>query len=444
MVKQKLNSSSKTLSKLRRMAETNPDIITSFVRRYQHCDEPQFFQYSTSIAVEKENKHQQHTLSGSGSSFFSDGIARIKCLAESFERYCSHIYRKDGFLWSSYKNLPDQGVSPKVFCPFSDRQLVLSGYEMFGYDENENFNWIEGFRYPSFKKTYLPAQLIYTSSVRDENERIIRFPISTGAAGGFDLESALYGGICEIVERDSFMIMYLNKTCRCKVDIDKIKDLKIQTIINKSKRYLLGIQVFDITSDLGIPSFMAIVVDQIGYGMAVSTGLKTDVDSRKAILGAMQEAFHTRSWIRSAVEEGEYDPKNINSKNITVMKERGAFWFSRERIKKLKYLLDLPVSSDYTKSIDMSKKGKKSLETILDILIKNQMEVYFKDLATLELKKHGFITVKVLIPQLQPVYFNEHFPYLGNKRIYEVPKKLGLVTKVPDFPDLNLYPHPFL
>lgn len=436
--------SNQTLKKLNEVINFEPPLIRNFVRRYQHCDEPQFYQYAASVLDGQRklaNPIYNHT--GSGFSFFSDKIARIKCLAESLERFCSEIYDESEFTYSNFKELDENAIDPIIFSPFLASQLEFSRFKQFDFDETTKFNWCQAYLYPSLKTILLPAQLIYTRFI-DKDEKIIRLPISTGAAGGFTLSSALYRGICEIVERDSFMIMYMNKVCRCKVNLENIQNPKIQFILKKAHRYLLDIQVFDITTDLGIPSFMSLVIDRSGYGLAISVGLKSDLDSEKSILGAMQESFHTRSWIRTSIEDGEFDPMKIKPSEIRLMKERGAYWFPKERISLLDYYVQLPKSDQWTKSVKKSKSDDELLKTIADILNKNNVDIYFKNLTTNQIEKIDFCVVKVLLPKLQPLYLDERYPYFGNERIYNTPLKIGLKNRTTKFLELNLCPHPFL
>lgn len=128
-------------------------------------------------------------------------------------------------------------------------------------------------------------------------------PISTGAAGGGSLTAALTRGIFEIVERDSFVIAYLNKIRFPKVSLDSVKDEYVQFLLEMLKRYRLAIHVIDITNDLKIPCFLSIIVNKTGIGPAVSTGLKCHLDPIEAITGSIEEAFNVRTWTRQNYED---------------------------------------------------------------------------------------------------------------------------------------------
>lgn len=421
------------------MARLGSPKITSINRRYQHCDEPQFYQYSTTISLDQNiTKH-----TGSGFSFFSDNLAQVKCLSEAYERLACDTFDINSFTKSSFNEFRlKEALNPVVFYPFSQEQKEIIETDQLRLTKNDKFYWTEVLSYPGRKEYCVPAQLVYTKFI-DKNEKIIRFPISTGAAANFSLDSALYGGICEIVERDSFMIAYLNKVCRCKLDLTSIKNSKIQFLINKARRYLIDVNIFDITTDLNIPSFLTVVIDKSGYGLAVSTGLKADLNSDKAIEGSLQEAFHTRSWIRSCVESGDLNV-NIKTNQIKTIKDRGAFWFNIKRIIDIEFFLNLEPQTYMPKKLTNGSSEKSKLDVISKIIMAAGMKIYYKDLTLDQLKRFGYWIVKVLVPELQPLYLNDRYPYLGNKRIYDVPVKLGLLKKTHLISELNTFPHPFL
>lgn len=144
----------------------------------------------------------------------------------------------------------------------------------------------------------MPAQLVYVPYSYQHDEPLLRFPISTGAATGVSLDDALYRGICEVVERDAFMITYLNKIVSPQVNLFSIKDKTIYDIANIFKRYKLELVILNLTTDLQIPVFAAVTLDRTGLGPAVSVGLKAGFNIKETIIGAIEESLMVRTWIR--------------------------------------------------------------------------------------------------------------------------------------------------
>jgi len=68
------------------------------------------------------------------------------------------------------------------------------------------------------------------------------------------------------------------------------------------------------------------------------------------------------------------------------------------------------------------------------------MKVIYVDLTPSNLKNKKIYVVKVLVPEFQPLYLDERFPYWEGKRLKEIPQKLRFIP----CKNINKFPHPFL
>jgi len=87
------------------------------------------------------------------------------------------------------------------------------------------------------------------------------------------------------------------------------------------------------------------------------------------------------------------------------------------------------------------KKFKVKIRKILAIFKDRGYNLLIKDLTTRDVKEAGFHSIKVFSPQLIPLHGNHNYPFLGGKRLYEVPILIGMSAR--PFEGLNPYPHPF-
>jgi len=418
-------------------------IIHSFHEVPRYNDEPKFFQYSvklynTSLLSDSKESVEKFT----GGAAMDKEKALMKALGEAVERYCLAIYKENQFIKASIKELKELNNSfldPFLISAFSKRQLSSKNFKIFNFNENTKFNWVKGYSLARNRQLLVPAQLIYVPYKYFKGEKVIRLPITTGAASGFSLNDAIYRGFCEVVERDAFMITYLNKLPCGKVDLDLNEDLS--SIKNYFQRYNLELYVFDITNNIEIPTFLAIIVDRTGFGPAVSLGLKTSLNYKEAIIGAIEESQHSRPWIRNCML-GTQKTKNKDSSGL---EERGLFWSDKKMIKHLDFLLKNKNHKDISEILPkFSVNGFKKLDEILNIVKRHKLEVIFVDVTRPEIGKIGFKVVKVVIPQLQPLYLDENFKYLGCERLYSVPKALSYTQNKTKEENLNKIPHPFL
>lgn len=430
------------LGRVSKVADPDFGFIRDFKRIRQFYDEPKFWQYSTSINSNfvKHDSKNFHSVS-SGTSLSLQKLAVFKCLCETIERYCNHVYKNSfsAFI-GSHKETGSKGIDPRSIVSFSEKQLEEDKFKKFRLSENSKFSWTEMTSLIDGKEILVPSQLIYLSYPFIPGEPTIYPSISTGAAGGSCLSAAIIRGIYEIIERDAFLIFYLNKLEPQRIELESIPDKRIQAAVKIQERYSLEIVSLDIATDINVPTFASIAVDRTGIGKAVSVGLKSSPDAIDALAGSINEALHTRTWIR---QEREKHPKEIKSSDLLVnteMKTRGLLWYPKRRIEDLDFWINTSKRKIALKKSKLS--SGQQLQRLKSIFEKLNYDVLFKDITLESFKNLDYFIVKVAIPQMQPLYLNENYKLLGGKRLYEVPGKLGYANKKEE--ELNNFPHPFL
>ncbi|MDO8523020.1 MAG: YcaO-like family protein [bacterium] len=365
-----------------------------------------------------------------GADFYDYDKAAMRCLGEAVERTCLSFYQNKDLIFGSFKELQDRGaINPNSFVSFSDSQLKEEKFELCRFGEDSRFGWVKGESLINGKNILVPAQLVYLSYTRNHREEpMIRRAISTGGAAHRSMEEALYRGVCEVIERDSWMIFWLNKLSPPVIDLENAPIGKIRKLSKLFKRYNLELYVLDFKTDIGIPTFCTLIIDRTGIGPAVVVANKTDLDSERALLGSVAEAL--KSWWG----------RKRRMRQATGLQERGFLWSTPDMIPRADFLTKGPkVEFQISAS---PKESKKKLGVALEYFKKNNMEVAAVDITIPEAKWHGFYSTMVLIPGLQPMYLNEDFPYLGGNRLYQVPVKLGYFQKPKLEAELNQITHP--
>ena len=360
---------------------------------------------------------------GSGISFTSKYQALLKCLCECIERFCNLRFNRIDILYSAYSNLRKNSL---------DTYIYINNSEI----REKKLGWINGVDFLDNKSCYLPAQLIYLGYPIKKEVRLTS-SISTGAAGGFDHETTLLRGIYEIIERDAFMTIYLNKISAKRIDIDKIKNKTIQKILDKCQRYNLELYLFDITNDIEIPSFLTLVIDRQGIGPAIVAGLKSGLNTTEAIIGSLEESLLCRFWLRYEVFKRKSKDFKIDPNKITSTMQRGLYWYPTQMLEKLDFLLrQNPVLIQISNSLSSP---KNQLNYIRTIFLKKRIRIFYKDITIDNFRRLGYLIYKVVIPELQPLYLNENEKEIKINRL----KKVSLYFGQKDF-HINDIPHFFL
>lgn len=402
------------------------DIFQNVQRQPFFNDEPKLYDFSTAYcSLDKNSKKITD---------FGGGIdqnkekALLKSVGEAVERYCISIPQKN--VLSSVNNLKPKAINLDNFVDFTNKQLKNINFHKFTRNKNTKFWWTTGYSLPNFEKILVPSQLT-SVPYKFVKEKIIRDPITTGAALSTSLGGSIYRGICEIVERDAFMITYLNKLKRKSVDLDK-SGVEIKNLNHLYSKYNLELHIIDISTDLDIPSMMGLVIDRTGIGPAISVGLSADIDPVIAAIKAAQEAIHSRPWYRKLMNV------NIYNHDLNSFDGRAMYWVNPKMIKKIDFLINNQSIVLKKRTVSLSMKNK--IDYVLEKLNQHKFEIFFVNKTEKIIEENGFFVTMTIIPKLVPLYLDENYKYLGNPRLKEVPKKLGYNT-----PD-NFYsiPHPFL
>ncbi len=391
-------------------------------------DDPRFYYYFAKLALSQKHTdgYLDKELGASGVSLSNREIALLKCLGETIERYSLSSYKE-----KKVKHIKADNWLHRKF-PLSAFSPVIR--------ENGLVSYIEGINLMKKNTTVIPAKLVYLNYKSSRKEIDYRYPlVSTGAAGGFNFESSVLRGIYEVIERDAFVCAYLNSIRLPMIDINEQKDKDLLSVLKSIKRYNLELSIFDATNDLGIPSFISILVDRTGLGPAVSVGAKAGFNCINAIKGSIDESFMVRSIMRAAKLSSLNGEKVKNEgKFMKELHERGFYWWPVEAIDKLDFLFSQKPSKKRMTKFQGSE--KEELEHVVKILSQKGYEIFCADISARQLKKINYVTYKILIPNLQPLYlFEKQKKFVNRKRLKQVADFFRAENV-----KINQIPHPFL
>lgn len=384
-----------TLSKFKLLEEKGR--LGILRKSFNFTDEPKFWMYS---CVSDEGKYESSSLDE------NKQFAKVKALGEYIERYCLDNPQQNLY-YKSFNELEGGAINPSDFVNFRDEDLNFRRKEYLEKIKSAKIKWVKGVNENEDTETLIPAQLVYVDYDFD-GEPMIRPRVSTGAATHETFDEALHSGILENIERDSYMISFLSKKSLPKINLENDFSEELEYF----KRYLLDLHVFETTTELGIPSFMCLNLDKTGLGPAVSVGLKSNLDPRRAIIGSIKESQQVRQWIRNLWIQRD-GPKISKPEDIKEIEDRGFYWYDLDRIKDLDYLLNSSNEKD-VREIQSQVDKKKDLVAHLK---KKGIDSYSVDLTAEQFKEAGFYVVRAIQPQLHPLFLDEAFPCYWSERL---------------------------
>lgn len=428
------------LDRISRFVVDNPKIVKKIYKIPNYNDEPQLYNYSAQFIDGNSLKVSKDSIA-SGASFDKNN-ALLKLIGETAERYSLSTYDRNVLVHKSFNQLVNN--KEDVLDLF---QLALLS-EFFGESKREalkerKLSLTMGKSLITDTKIMVPAQLVYVPYLYYKSEPILQLPISTGAAAGESIYDAIYRGICEVVERDSFMIHYYNKLDSPKINIETCKNKTITKIVAALKRYNLELYVNDITTDIGVPAVVSIIVDRTGLGPAISIGLKAGFDINQNVIGAIEEALMVRSWVRD--EYMYLRPKHTPPQIISSIEDRAIFWYPKNTIRYLDFWLSKKKNNNPYKLHKLRhNSNQEKVRELIKIFASKGYDVIYVDITTPMILKYGIKVIKVIIPQLQPLHLDEKYSYFTFPRLYNAPIDMGIAGRPKALKELNNIPHPFL
>jgi oxazoline/thiazoline synthase len=237
----------------------------------------------------------------SGGSFGKGSTAEqgeASALMEAIERY-SGIFQGDEIkVRRRFTDFPaGDAIPPNDVMLFSDAQLRRDQTSMFAqdvtptsapFDPSAEVEWSPVWSLRDGRFKYLPTGLLYFFYRGDHGCGEIHAD-SNGCAAGNTLEEAIVQGFLELVERDSYAIWWYNRSQRAEVDLDRFEDSYVRDLRSQLAETGRRLWVLDITSDLGIPSYVAMSHAVVNAQDFVEFGSGSHFDERIALLRALTE-----------------------------------------------------------------------------------------------------------------------------------------------------------
>lgn len=379
---------------------------------------------------------------------FEEAISKV--IGEFLERYPLTLYTRRNLVRASMKNLAqskERFLDINDLAGFANWQKELLTYKQF--DDSSNFFWAEGKELISGQRALIPAQLVFWNynTLQEPREPYLRQPNTNGAAGHFTRTEAILAGIYENIQRDAFLIHWLNNIAPPRIMLDTIEDAVLQDALKQIKRYGFEVILLNTTLDCEVPSCACVLIDTSGRGPKISVGGGCGPSIEQAVMRGLTEAHGVYHWLRTQPESSvtlsnEYtpfrDPAIRHDSRLLLWGDEAMFPRFTPFISGREQSLHDAGSVSHSTSFATP---EEELRSVLDTFRKKGKgyEVYVYEAQHRILKTLGYSSVRVIIPALIPLYLSEQDACLGSSRLRTVPRDMNLNASK----DFNPWPHPF-
>lgn len=363
--------------------------------------------------------------------------AKIKAIAETLERYCSCVYKDEQFILATANELEGEALDLDDIPQVSEEEAQHPDCIIGKPDKNKKIRWVRGMSLTQNRLIWVPAVMTYLYIPLHDNERFW-IPISTGCAIHRSYEEALINGINEIVERDSIALTWLHRLELPKLEINEslLPSWVLEFYHRVRDQPFFETEFFNATTDLGIPSIYSVQTTPYNSKVASLVMATTDLDPMIAFSKILREG----ASLRIALQNKEIDEKPIDQ-FMDVM-DGALYMGKKENMHKFDFLKKSKrVNSLHEMPSITSGDLNHDLVYLINKLKEKGHEVIAVDLTTDEARRSGMRAVRVIIPSLMPLSFVHRARFLGTKRLYDAPVKMGYGIRTQD--DINPDPQPF-
>jgi ribosomal protein S12 methylthiotransferase accessory factor len=365
----------------------------------------------------------------SGGSFGKGSTAEqgeASALMEAIERY-SGIFQGDEIrVARRFRDFPSgDAIPPNDVLLFSDAQYRrgqapppnFDAQVPPPFDPSAKIEWspIWSLRDNRFK--YLPTGLLYffyRGAPQIDAD-------SNGCAAGNTLQEAIVQGFLELVERDAYAIWWYSRLQRPQVDLSQIDDPYVRDLQAQFVQSGRRLWVLDVTSDLGVPTFVAILHWIKDSQENVEFGSGAHFDPRIALLRALTELNQFLSI--GLMGGGTGDKSSLDG--IVPFRLQDHPFLSPTSDQMVPLGLDSQLGLvDTRKQVDACVRLAKRIDCDFLVLDQTRPDI-------------GVPVVRVVVPGMR--HFYRRF---APGRLYDVPVKLGLLKRPLSEDELNpIRPH---
>jgi bacteriocin biosynthesis cyclodehydratase domain-containing protein len=174
------------------------------------------FEKKAHTNLESEDNLLIPSPSGSGS---TPDDAKLRAIMESVERYSNMIVEESRFKWSSYNNVKNRAINPIDLGLYSENHYERNPTNYSRFSPLLKIPWIEGHDLTSGRRILVPADFVHYPAFR---QRPLVRDTSNGSASHSSTIDAILNGLYEVMERDAFLIMWLNRISMPIIELDSL------------------------------------------------------------------------------------------------------------------------------------------------------------------------------------------------------------------------------
>jgi ribosomal protein S12 methylthiotransferase accessory factor len=194
------------------------------------------------------------------------------------------------------------------------------------FDVDAPMLWVEGQNLIDGEAVWMPYELVNCHSTINGPPTSGCFNGSTnGLASGNHILEATSHALCELIERDATALWRQSPAAeqdRRRLDLATVDDAACLGVLELFARADIDLAAWDVTTDVGVPTFQCFAADHSGEMGHVGIGAGCHPTGKIALLRAMTEAAQVRTTYivgsREDIQHSDYHATRLSAQNARV------------------------------------------------------------------------------------------------------------------------------
>ncbi len=324
--------------------------------------------------------------------------AKVSAIMESVETYHAETIIQP-LKYASINQLVNYvSVADTTGLAQISKQTVSSDQPLF---------WIEGKNLLNSSPCWLPFEMVSTDYTIPDLSGSGLFAANTnGLASGNTLNEAICHAIFEVVERDAEALWNqraVSQQIASGVDPDSINDASCRWLIEKFEDANIKIKIWDMTSDIGLPSYICLAIGDENDWADPEFGAGCHAAKEVALSRAITEAAQARATYIA----GSRDDVGLSEYKITRRQRRR--FLGLNQFKNHQPMTDFAATATF---------DNEHIDEDLELCLKQLNAVGIDEVIAVDLSKteFGLAVAKVVVPGLEGAYGHWHSSYIPGRR----------------------------
>jgi YcaO-like protein with predicted kinase domain len=170
--------------------------------------------------------------------------------------------------------------------------------------------WLAGWDLLAETEVWVPFEFVSMNTVGVTQSTMTFLSTSNGLASGNHLLEAIEHALCEVIERDAHALCMARspeQTLTTKVDLETVSEPTLRSIIDACRGADMELAVFEMESDVGVPTFRAGLLEREERGQWTRLGAEWGAGTHLSPAVAMSRAITEAAQARLTVIAGSRD-----------------------------------------------------------------------------------------------------------------------------------------